>query len=116
MKKCAILTMDSLDGFEVYDYLIDEPLVNLGWKTELVSWRDESVDWQVYDAVGIRSPWDYQDNSDDFLKVLATIEASSTTLDNSLAIVRWNIDKIYLNYFKASILALVFLNSSIIPR
>ena len=96
MKNCAILTMDSLDEFEVYDYLLDQPLSVLGWQTQLVSWRDQQVNWNYFDAVIIRSPWDYQDDAKGFLKVLAAIEQSSAHLENSLAIVRWNIDKIYI--------------------
>ena len=96
MKNCAILTMDSLDEFEVYDYLLDQPLSVLGWQTQLVSWREQQVNWNDFDAVIIRSPWDYQDDAKGFLKVLAAIEQSSAHLENSLAIVRWNIDKIYL--------------------
>ncbi|NQZ80051.1 MAG: hypothetical protein HRT52_03450 [Colwellia sp.] len=96
MKNCAILTMDSLDEFEVYDYLLDQPLSALGWQTQLISWREQQVNWNDYDAVIIRSPWDYQDDAKGFLKVLAAIEQSSAHLENSLAIVRWNIDKIYL--------------------
>ena len=96
MKQCAILTMDCLDDFEAYDNLLDAPFASQGWQTQLVSWRDKKVDWQSFDAVIIRSTWDYQDDANDFLAVLAKIEASSAILDNSLAIVRWNIDKVYL--------------------
>jgi len=96
MKNCAILTMDSLDAFEVYDNLIDQPLQELGWQTQLVSWRDQQINWDEFDAVIIRSPWDYQDDAQGFMEVLATIEQSSAHLENNLAIVRWNIDKIYL--------------------
>ncbi|XQW85272.1 ATP-grasp domain-containing protein [Thalassotalea piscium] len=96
MNKCAILTMDCLDDFEVYDYLIDSPLADLGWQVELVSWRKPDVDWTNYSAVIIRSPWDYQDDAPAFINVLETIDASSAHLENSLAIVRWNIDKQYL--------------------
>ncbi|XPF92970.1 ATP-grasp domain-containing protein [Colwellia sp. RE-S-Sl-9] len=93
---CVILTMDCLDDFEVYDHLIDEPLQKLGWQTHTISWKAENVDWNKYDAVVIRSPWDYQDHADAFLKVLSNIEASSAHLENSLSIIEWNIDKIYL--------------------
>lgn len=95
-KHCVILTMDCLDDFEVYDDLIDEPLQKLGWQTHTISWKAENIDWNKYDAVVIRSPWDYQDHADDFLKVLSNIEASSAHLENSLSIIEWNIDKIYL--------------------
>ncbi len=96
MKSCAILTMDNLSDYECYDDLLDEPLAKLGWQTQLVSWRCENVNWQQFDAVIIRSPWDYQDDASAFLSVLATIDDSSTVLLNSLTTVQWNIDKIYL--------------------
>lgn len=88
--------MDCLDGFETYEQLIISPLADLGWQVEMVSWRKAAVDWSNYNAVIIRSPWDYQEDASAFLSVLAAIEASSAHLENNLAIVRWNIDKQYL--------------------
>jgi len=96
MKNCAILTMENLSDFECYDSLLDKPLAQRGWQTQLVPWRSQNVDWQQFDAVIIRSPWDYQDDASAFIAVLEEIERSSTVLLNSLATVRWNIDKIYL--------------------
>jgi len=96
MKNCAILTMDCLEEFEVYDYLLDKPLAKLGWNTHLVSWRKKNVNWSEYDGVIIRSPWDYQDDPASFIDVLATIDASTAKLENSFQTVKWNIDKIYL--------------------
>lgn len=96
MKNCAILTMDNLSDFECYDDLLDEPLALLGWQTTLVSWRNNKVNWNEFDAVIIRSPWDYQDDAPAFISVLKAIETSQAVLLNSLATVRWNIDKIYL--------------------
>lgn len=96
MKYCAVLTMDNLSDFECYDNLLDKPLSLLGWQTQLVSWRCENVHWEQFDAVIIRSPWDYQDDASAFITVLETIDSSSAVLQNSLATVRWNIDKIYL--------------------
>jgi len=88
--------MDTLDDFEVYDQLIEAPLKQLGWSIEMISWRAESVDWNNYQAVIIRSPWDYQDDAPAFLQVLKAIDDSSAHLENSLGIVEWNIDKTYL--------------------
>ncbi|WP_217988292.1 ATP-grasp domain-containing protein [Aliifodinibius salipaludis] len=88
--------MDNLDDFEVYDHLLFKPLKELGWQAEEVSWRNENIDWDSYDAVIIRSPWDYQDDPQTFLKVLEEIEQSEAVLENSLEIVKWNIDKTYL--------------------
>jgi len=93
---CAILTMNSLEDFEVYDDLLVEPLLALGWQIRMVSWRDKTVNWDDYAAVIIRSPWDYQDDATAFLHVLNQIEQSSAHLENSLKTVQWNIDKKYL--------------------
>jgi len=96
MKLCAILSMDCLDDFEAYDALIEQPLQVLGWQVDTISWRAKNVNWDKYQAVIIRTPWDYQDDAPAFLNVLENIEQSSAHLENSLNIVRWNIDKIYL--------------------
>lgn len=96
MKTCAFLSMDNLDDFEVYDHLLFEPLKELGWHAEEVSWRNAEVDWNHFDAVVIRSPWDYQKDPNAFVEVLNEIEQSDTLLENSLEIVQWNIDKTYL--------------------
>ncbi len=107
MKKCAILSMDCLDDFEVYDQLIDAPMLANGWTTHLVSWRLKNVNWNDYDVVLIRTPWDYQDDAPAFLQVLADIEASTATLENSLDIVRWNINKKYLAELEQQNVAIV---------
>lgn len=96
MNRCAFLSMDCLDEFEVYDQLVEPYLSELGWCVDTVSWRKKDVDWSQYKMVVIRTPWDYQDAPEAFLSVLQEIEQSSAVLENSLEIVRWNIDKIYL--------------------
>ncbi len=88
--------MDSLEDFEAYDHLFEPHLLALGWQVDVISWRAKDIDWDHYQAVVIRTPWDYQDDAPAFLQVLEAIEQSSAHLENSLEIVRWNIDKIYL--------------------
>jgi len=88
--------MDCLDGFETYDLLFEAPLAKLGWQTDTISWRAKNVNWNEFQAVIIRTPWDYQEDAPAFLQVLERIEKSSAHLENSFEIVRWNIDKIYL--------------------
>lgn len=78
------------------DHLAYQPLGELGWRVEMVPWRRPGVDWKAYDAVVIRSTWDYQTAPDAFLGVLAEIECARTPLFNGLELVRWNIRKTYL--------------------
>ncbi|MBI1191553.1 MAG: hypothetical protein GC205_00070 [Bacteroidetes bacterium] len=96
MKKVAFLSIDSLDGFVCYDHLLEAPLRAIGWQVETVSWHRNDVSWQDYDAVLIRSTWDYQDNPEAFLKALEAIEDSGAHLENPLELVRWNLHKGYL--------------------
>jgi len=99
MRQCAYLSMDNLSEFEVYDHLTYTPMAALGWQVSEVAWTDGSVDWNDYEVVVIRSPWDYQDHAQEFLGVLQQIEASSAVLLNSLQTVEWNISKSYLKTF-----------------
>ena len=52
--------MDSLADYVSDDELAIEPLNELGWQVETISWRDSAVDWNDFCAVIIRTPWDYQ--------------------------------------------------------
>ena len=88
--------MDSLAGNVSDDELAIEPLRELGWNVETVSWRDKTIDWNDFESVIIRTPWDYQRAPEAFLEVLRKIEQSKARLENSLKIVEWNLSKLYL--------------------
>jgi len=95
-KKCALLTISDLSNFQSYDNLIVQPLSKLGWECEFIPWDSISINWDDFDAVIIRSTWDYQQKEKLFFKTLQSIEASTATLYNSLDAVKWNINKRYL--------------------
>jgi len=94
-KRCAYLTMDDISNFVSDADLSFAPMAELGWQVDMVPWRRD-VDWNDYDLVYICTPWDYQNDVDGFLDVLATVEQSSARLCNSLQLVRWNLEKTYL--------------------
>lgn len=100
MRRCAFLTTDCLDGFVTYDRLLHEPLARRGWAVAEVPWRADA-DWGTYEAVVIRSPWDYQRDPDAFLDVLDAIDRSAARLENPLGLVRWNLRKTYLRDLEA---------------
>ncbi len=95
-KKVALLSMNTLENFYSYDRLLIEPMKKLGWTTEEVSWRNESVNWDDFDAVVVRSTWDYQLSHEKFLSVLENINNSSAHLENNLELMKWNMNKNYL--------------------
>jgi len=96
VKKVVFLSMDNLAGFECYDSLLFEPLEKLGWHVETISWRKPGINWNEYDAVIVRSTWDYQSDPQKFLIALENINKSLTHLENNLSIIKWNMNKSYL--------------------
>jgi len=94
-KRCAYLTMEDIGDFVSDADLSFVPMAELGWQVDMVPWQRD-VDWNDYDLVYICTPWDYQNDVGGFLDVLATIEQSSARLCNSLQLVRWNLEKTYL--------------------
>ncbi len=95
MRRCAFLTMRDIGDYVTYDHLLIPAMQTAGWQVDMVVWQDE-VDWDQYALVIIRTPWDYFDHQQAFLVVLERIEQSRARLENPLDIVRWNIDKRYL--------------------
>lgn len=96
MKKCAFLTTDNLDGHVCDDELVFGPLKKTGWDVTAVSWHRRDIVWNDFEAVIIRSTWDYQGQVQAYLAVLEEIDRSGTRLLNDLQLVKWNINKSYL--------------------
>ncbi|WP_394223461.1 RimK family alpha-L-glutamate ligase [Alteromonas gracilis] len=96
MPAIAFLSTDNLEGFFVYDELLIPHFNDCGWNVETVSWHSNSVNWDKFDYVIVRSTWDYQQHAKAFLACLDRIEASRATLLNSLVLIKWNIEKYYL--------------------
>ena len=62
---------------------------------EIVSWDDPAVDWSAFEAVVVRSTWNYMDQLDDFLAWVDRVDATTTIL-NAAEVIRWSTDKRYL--------------------
>lgn len=77
------------------DRLVYFALEELGLKTLRLAWDDMFFDWSTTKSVLFRTTWDYFDRFDEFSKWLETV-SKQTTLLNSEALIRWNIDKHYL--------------------
>jgi len=88
--------MENTDGWSIDADLGFPPLEALGWNVEAVRWRSEAPDWNRYDAVYIGVPWDYPEDPQRFLNLLATIDASRAILVNPLPLVHWSLAKTYL--------------------
>lgn len=87
--------MTHLGDYVTDDELAVEPLARRGWQVEFVPWR-EPADWNRYDAVVVRSPWDYQSFPVEFERNLVAIDQSRARLANELQTMQWNLNKRYL--------------------
>ena len=66
-----------------------------GIDVELPVWTDPGVDWGRYDAIVVRSVWDYFDHAPAFAAWIDRVEAAAPVF-NPPAILRWNAHKGYL--------------------
>jgi hypothetical protein len=66
---------------------------------EFLVWEDESVDWQAYDRVVVRSVWDYTARVEAFLAWADAVGAER--LRNTPELIRFNTDKRYLTSLNA---------------
>jgi glutathione synthase/RimK-type ligase-like ATP-grasp enzyme len=77
----------------------DAPLVGelqaRGATVQRPNWRDPAVDWSAYDAVMVRTTWDYRDDREGFVDWAAQVEGS-TVFHNPADVLRWNTHKSYL--------------------
>lgn len=74
--------------------ILGAALERAGTQFHVVNWHDD-IDWSVYSAVFLRSPWDYHLRRGEFL---AWLRATSyvTNVFNPYDVVEWNSDKRYL--------------------
>ncbi|NUS73993.1 MAG: hypothetical protein HOQ05_11365, partial [Corynebacteriales bacterium] len=63
-----------------------------GIDAQPVVWTDSSVSWSSFDAVVIRSTWDYVENPEAFLEWASSVPK----LFNPHPVLKWNADKRYL--------------------
>lgn len=96
MSRIAFLSIEDLTNYVCDDELVVQNLQENGWQVKMIPWRRSGVDWRVFDAVVIRSTWDYQKAPQAFFEVLLGIEQTGVPLLNSLSLVKWNLNKNYL--------------------
>lgn len=78
----------------------DRPLLGelavLGVGARPVVWDDPSVDWTAFDALVLRSTWNYHLKPREFTAWLAELDEIGVPLWNPTPVVRWNLHKRYL--------------------
>ena len=68
----------------------------LGVAPTVCIWNDPTVDWAAFDAVLIRTIWDYFEHYAAFLAWTHTLDRLGVSVINDTPLMRWNSDKRYL--------------------
>lgn len=77
--------------------LLRDELARRNIQSEREVW-DRGIDgWEKYDALLIRSCWDYHKRPGEFKQFLKQLKQLETTIWNKPEVLQWNMDKIYLN-------------------
>jgi glutathione synthase/RimK-type ligase-like ATP-grasp enzyme len=93
--RIALATCRSLPPHERDDLPLLAALRERGVEVEQLVWDDDAVEWSRFDAVLLRSTWDYQDMHAQFLAWAERV-AGCTRLFNPAPLVAWNTHKQYL--------------------
>ena len=91
--RLALATCAHLPGIHPDDAHLASELTRLGIEPVSCIWSDPTVDWSSFDAVLIRTTWDYFQRYDEFLDWLDRLPVPTI---NNKPLLRWNSDKRYL--------------------
>jgi glutathione synthase/RimK-type ligase-like ATP-grasp enzyme len=95
--RVALATCAELPELDEDERLVLPELQQLGVDAAVEVWDDESVRWDAYELVVIRSTWDYQDRRAVYLRWAASLPR----VLNPLLVLAWNTDKTYLRELAA---------------
>jgi glutathione synthase/RimK-type ligase-like ATP-grasp enzyme len=100
--KIALATSAAVPELTPDDRLLLDELRRRGAQARAEVWDDAGVSWAAYDAVVVRSCWDYHLRRPAFLDWAARVEAAGPVLWNPAALVRANAHKAYLRDLAAA--------------
>ncbi|PRQ06432.1 ATP-grasp domain-containing protein [Enhygromyxa salina] len=93
--RIALATCSTLPSHEHDDRPLHAALRGRGVTVEQPIWDDPGVDWSAFDAVLIRTTWDYHHKHAAFVAWAERVGAS-VPLFNPAPVVAWNTQKLYL--------------------
>ncbi len=94
--RVALVTCEELPLLYADDHLLVAALEESGISAVPAVWNRADIDWTAFDALVMRSPWDYFRRASEFRGWLAARIASGVLMCNSHEILDWNFDKRYL--------------------
>jgi glutathione synthase/RimK-type ligase-like ATP-grasp enzyme len=94
--RVAIATCAQFSTVHPDDIYFVSVLERLGVQPVVCIWNDPLVDWKTFDAVLIRTVWDYFRHYAAFLAWLDTLDRLGVPTINDTHLIRWNSEKRYL--------------------
>jgi glutathione synthase/RimK-type ligase-like ATP-grasp enzyme len=101
MHRVGLVTYRGLPRLSHDDQLLLAPLAQRGVRAEPVSWDDPAARWESFDALVIRSAWNYHTALGEFMAWIDRVESLGVPLWNPATILRWNATKTYLRDLEA---------------
>jgi len=95
MPRLALATAIAATGEDEDMPALQAACASAGLHAQVLAWDDPTVSWQRFDAVLLRSTWDYTERLAEFLHWCERVDRTSALL-NPLPVLRWNTDKHYL--------------------
>ncbi len=96
MKSIALVTYAGRPELSPSDQTLLNPLKQRGIQPIPVIWNDVTIDWQQFDAVILRSCWDYYKHAEAFRQWLTQLQDLDVPLYNTPKTILWNMEKTYL--------------------
>ena len=97
MPSVALATYDKLPELASDEHPLLGALAALNIRAEPAVWSDPTVTWSAFDAVVIRSCWDYHLRYDEFFAWIDRVTSHGVPIFNSPHTLRWNSRKTYLH-------------------
>ncbi|MBB6189674.1 hypothetical protein [Rhodanobacter sp. MP7CTX1] len=95
-RRLALATASIYPDIQADDVHLAFTLEQLGLQPRVCVWNDPDVDWSQFDAVLIRTVWDYFQHYAAFRHWLNRLDELGVPTINDSQLIRWNSDKRYL--------------------
>jgi len=95
-RRLAVATSADYPSIQPDDAHLATSLERLGVQPIVCVWNDPNIDWSTFEAVLIRTIWDYFKHYAAFLDWLDRLDRLGVPTINDSALLRWNSDKRYL--------------------
>lgn len=96
MKSIALVTYSGRPELSPSDQTLLNPLKQQGIQPIPAIWNDATIDWLQFNAIILRSCWDYYKHAEAFRQWLTQLQALNVPLYNAQKTILWNMEKTYL--------------------